>query len=225
MVKLRYHGHACWEIINGKDVILIDPFLTGNPLADIKPEEINPTAIIVTHGHGDHLGDTVQIATRTDATVIGVFELVEYVTSKGVKNSYPINAGAKHTFPWGKVKGTIAFHSSSTPDGVYTGQPVGYIIEIGEKVIYHAGDTALFLDMQLIGEMNKIDVALLPIGDTFTMGIEEACKAVEFLKPKITIPMHYSTFDLITQDPKAFAPKLSGTDVVVVKPGEEFQVP
>lgn len=228
MLTLRYHGHSCWEIEDGKHRLLVDPFLEGNPLADVTPDAFTKLdALLVSHGHGDHIGDGVAIAKRTGALVISNYEIVNYFTSKGC-NGHPLHIGGGRTFPFGHVKLTIAHHGSTGPNGEALGNPAGLVITIGGKKLYHSGDTGLFLDMKLIGEMNgPLDVALLPIGDNFTMGIDDAVKATEFLGAKVSIPMHYDTFDFIKADPGEFVKKVqaAGRRAVHVKPGASFEVP
>ncbi len=210
MPRLTYLSHAGFIVEGGGARIVFDPFLTGNPLAKANPSDITADYIILTHGHGDHLGDSLDIAKANNATVIAVFELANYCSARGA-NVHPMHIGGAYTFPFGRVKFTIAHHGSSAPDGTYTGNPAGVLLTIDGKTLYHAGDTALFLDMKLIGEMNAIDVALLPIGDNFTMGIDDAVKAVEFLRPQLAIPIHYKTFDVIDVDPGEFVEKVSRT--------------
>ncbi|RMD95440.1 MAG: metal-dependent hydrolase, partial [Calditrichaeota bacterium] len=167
---------------------------------------------IVTHGHGDHLGDAVQIAKNNDAVIIANFEVATYCTNQGCK-AHPMHIGGGHEFPFGHVKLTIAHHGSglTTDDQIiYLGNPAGVLLTMDGKTVYHAGDTGLFYDMKLIGEMNEIDVALLPIGDNFTMGIDDAVKAVEFLQPALSVPMHYKTFDIIDVEPGEFVRKVEG---------------
>jgi L-ascorbate metabolism protein UlaG (beta-lactamase superfamily) len=220
-LTIRYLGHSAFQLRHGAFDILIDPFLTHNPLAAATQEELAPTHILVTHGHGDHLGDTVAIAKRTGCQVITVHEIAEWLTAKGV-NAWGVGAGGGHTFDFGRVTATIAHHSSSFDDGTYAGNPVGFVVQIGGTTVYHAGDTALFLDMELIGRRFAIDVAMLPIGDNYTMGIDDAVMAAEMLKPKLTIPMHYNTYPPIAVDAAEFEQKMSakGFATRVMKPGE-----
>jgi L-ascorbate metabolism protein UlaG (beta-lactamase superfamily) len=225
MNKIIYHGHSFTELhLKGKK-ILIDPFISGNPLCDIAADDMSCDYIILTHGHGDHLGDTIEIAKKNKATAIATAELAYYLRDKGV-TAHDMNLGGSHAFPFGTVKLTIAHHSSSTPDGVYAGDPAGVIIDSENKIIYHAGDTALFYDMKLIGEMHRINYALLPIGDNYTMGIDDAVKAAEFLNAKTVIPIHYNTFDVIRADAEEFKRKIEsiGKKCIVMKPGSSIEV-
>lgn len=223
-MKITWQGHSCFIVEAEGKSIIIDPFLKGNPTAKIQPSDVRVNAVLVTHGHGDHLGDAVEISKLNGAPVIGTFELVNYCTAQGA-TGHPMHIGGSYRFPFGRVKLTIAHHGSSSDAGSL-GNPCGFIINMGGKSVYHAGDTGLFSDMALIGDTNSIDVAMLPIGDNFTMGIEDAVLAVGFLKPKTVIPMHYNTFDLIKQDPEVFRKSLPGSDVRVeiMKPGESLEV-
>ena len=226
-MKLTYWSHSCFLLETKNHSIVFDPFLTGNPKAKIKPEEVKCDFILVTHGHGDHLGDAVDIAKRNNATIISNFEVATYCGKQGA-NVHPMHIGGGHDFPFGRVKLTIAHHGSGldTEDGfIYLGNPAGFLLMSKRKTLYNAGDTGLFLDMQLIAELNPIDVALLPIGDNFTMGIDDACKALEFLKPKVAIPMHYKTFDLIDADPHEFRKKAEDTEtfVEILDIGQTFE--
>lgn len=223
-MRITWQGHSCFIVEAEGKSIIIDPFLKGNPTAKIEPSKVSVNAVLVTHGHGDHLGDAVEIAKKNNAPVIGTFELVNYCTAKGAAG-HPMHIGGSHSFPFGRVKLTIAHHGSSADTG-QLGNPCGFIVSMGGRTIYHAGDTGLFSDMALIGDTNNIDVAMLPIGDNFTMGIEDAARAVGLLKPRIVIPMHYNTFDLIRQDPEVFKNSLpqKGLRVEIMKPGESIEV-
>lgn len=224
-MKLSFHGQSTiYFESNGKKVI-VDPFITGNALSDLDSSTLEVDYIILTHGHGDHFGDTVELANRNHATVIGSAELADYITSnKNVENVRPMNIGGKVEFEFGSVKFVQAFHSSSlTNDNgipVYLGMPMGVILEVEGKTIYHTGDTGLFSDMKLIAERHPVDVCFVPIGDNFTMGIDDASYAInEFIKPQVTVPIHYNTFDLIEQDPNEFKAAVSVGEVQILEPG------
>lgn len=223
MSKFIYHGHSFIEVVSKDHVIYIDPLIEGNGLCDIKLEDAKCNFIILTHGHADHLGSTVDIARGKDITVIAMVELCEWLEKKGV-STHEMNLGGAHQFPFGRLKLTIAHHSSSTPDGMYAGNPAGVILHLEDKIIYHAGDTALFYDMKLIGEMNKIQYAFLPIGDNYTMGIDDAVKACEFLQCDTVIPIHFNTWDIIKVDPNEFKRKVEsiGKKCKVMKAGDEI---
>ncbi len=227
MLELTFHGHSCWEATDGSHTVLIDPFLTGNPLADVEPDEFKKLdAIIVTHGHGDHVGDAVQIAKKVHAKVIANFEIVNWFAAHGIEG-HPLHIGGGADFPFGRVKLTIAHHGSTGPEGEPLGNPAGVILKMGGRTVYHAGDTGLFYDMKLIAEMNgPLDAALLPIGDNFTMGIDDAVKATELLAAKVHVPMHFDTFGFIKADPEAFRRRVEeqGRRVVVVRPGEKIEI-
>jgi L-ascorbate metabolism protein UlaG (beta-lactamase superfamily) len=228
-MRFTYLGHAAAYLETRTERFLFDPFLTGNPKASISAAEVEPTYILLTHGHGDHVGDTVAIAKRTGAMIITTFELGTWLAAQGV-NTTPLNHGGWGRFPFGRIKFTVAFHSSSiTEEGgraLYMGEAAGIVLETEGKIIYHAGDTALFSDMRLIGEDASIDLALLPIGDYFTMGPKDAAKAVGFLKPKNVVPIHYGTFPPIDVDPQEFV-KLAegqGAEISVLKPGSGLEL-
>lgn len=208
MMKITYHGHSVVLIeTNGKKLI-IDPFITGNGQANVNMNDLHVDIILLTHGHNDHVGDTVGLAKKNNATVIAPFELATYLGWQGV-NVHPMHIGGTHQFEFGVVKLTQAFHGSAFIEEeskkiVYTGMPAGILFSAEGKTIYHAGDTALFSDMKVIGARNTIDVAFLPIGDNFTMGPEDAATAASWLQAKVVVPIHYNTFPVIEQDPKAF---------------------
>jgi L-ascorbate metabolism protein UlaG (beta-lactamase superfamily) len=208
MAKLTYLSHSAWLVETDNYTIAIDPFLSGNPTATAAATDIDADFIIVTHGHGDHLGDAIPMAKSNDGTIITNFEIANYCSNEGA-NAHPMHIGGAHEFPFGNVKLTPAWHGSSFADGSYAGTPAGVLLTIEGKTIYHTGDTGLFLDMKLIAEMNPVDVLLVNIGDNFTMGIDDAVKAVEFIKPKLVIPMHYKTFDVIDVDPNEFIGKVT----------------
>jgi L-ascorbate metabolism protein UlaG (beta-lactamase superfamily) len=227
MVKVSFIGHSCFLLESGKHKILIDPFISGNPVAKATESQKKADYILITHGHGDHLGDAVKLAKKSGAMVISNFELCTFCGSQGVEKAHPLHIGGGHDFPFGSVKLTIAHHGSTIGDKLqYGGNPVGFVIRTGGKIIYHAGDTGLFLDMKLIGELDDIDLAILPIGGNFTMDIPDAVKAVEFIKPRVAIPMHYNTFDLIARDPGEFVEGIKpfGAEGVVLKPGESYDL-
>lgn len=224
-VELTYLGHSCFGVRGGGSTLIIDPFLTGNPLAAAKADEVEVDFVLVSHAHGDHLGDAIPIAERTGATVIANHEIATYAGEKGV-TAHGMHIGGGADFTFGRVKLTIAHHGSSFPDGAYGGNPCGFLLTIEGKNIYHACDTGLFYDMKLIGE-EGIDVAILPIGDNYTMGPKDALRAVKLLEPKLVIPIHFDTFDLIAQDAKAFAATVEAeTDAacVVLTPGSSHVV-
>ncbi|SEA48925.1 L-ascorbate metabolism protein UlaG, beta-lactamase superfamily [Thalassobacillus cyri] len=226
-MKATYHGHSVVKVeVNGK-TILFDPFISGNGNTDLNADEVKADVILLTHGHNDHVGDTVDIAKRNDSLVVAPFELAEYLGNKGV-NAHPMYIGGSHEFDFGKVKFTQAFHGSSytEEDGttVYTGMPTGILLTVGGKTIFHAGDTGLFSDMKMIGELNKIDLAFIPIGDNFTMGPDDALVAAKWLDAKQVVPIHYNTFDLINQDGKAFADKVSPGTGKALEVGESIEL-
>ncbi len=223
MPQAKFLGHSCVALTEGDHKLIIDPFLTGNELTTVSPEEIDVDYVLITHGHGDHLGDGVAIAERCGATIIATYELANFCGKAGAK-VHPMHIGGGHDFDFGRVKLTIAHHGGGAGDdaSIYTGPPVGFLVTIGGLTVYHSGDTGLFYDMKLIGEMNEIDLAFLPIGDNFTMGIDDAVKAVELLKPQRVVPMHYDTFDMIKADPAVFASRVEGAQVIVLKPGDNI---
>jgi L-ascorbate metabolism protein UlaG (beta-lactamase superfamily) len=224
--KITWLGHGSFQIETAGRTVLIDPFFTGNPAAAVKAKYVSADTILLTHGHEDHVGDTVDIAKRTGAIVIANFEICEWIGKQGVKNTHAMHIGGQNQFDFGTVKLTIAHHGSMLPDGAYGGNPTGLLLKLEDGVIYHSGDTGLFYDMKLIGE-EGIDVAILPIGDNFTMGPDDALKAVKLLQPKRVIPEHYNTWPLIAQDADAWAKRVrleTKTEPVVLKPGESLSL-
>ena len=229
MLSVKYLGHACFTATDGAKTVIIDPFLTGNPLAPVSSEQVKADAILLTHGHGDHIGDGIDIAKRDDSLVVAPYELASYCQFQGCR-VHPMHIGGCHEFDFGRVKLTQAVHGSGlVSDGqiTYLGNPCGFILHMGGKTIYHAGDTGLFGDMHLIGDLDTIGLAALPIGDNFTMGIDDAVIGAKWLHPAVVVPMHYDTFDVIKANAEEFARKLSEQNVkcVVLKPGEEIEVP
>ncbi|MFC2085572.1 metal-dependent hydrolase, partial [Bacteroidota bacterium] len=202
-----------------------DPFFDNNPTSPVKSDNIKADFIILTHGHGDHIGDAFKIAERTDPLFICVNELADYCAKHGFK-AHNMHIGGSYNFDFGKIKFTIAHHGSLTPDNHYAGEPSGVLLFIDNKSVYHTGDTGLFYDMKLIGEMNKINYMLVPIGDNFTMGITDALKAVELVNPEVSIPMHYNTFPVIEADPYDFKNKLDETNkmCIVMEYGQEMEL-
>ncbi len=225
-MKLRYFSHSSFLItLDTGTKILMDPFLNGNPTSPVSADQISADYILVSHGHGDHLGDTIGIAERCNALCICENELASYLSTKGVR-SHAMHIGGIRAFDFGKVKLTQALHSSVTPDKECIGTATGMILFVQDKIIYHTGDTGLFLDMKLIGELYAVDYLLVPIGDNFTMGIEDAVRAGTFIKPKWVIPMHYNTFDAIKADPKEFKRQveISGIRCRVLEFGQEIEL-
>jgi L-ascorbate metabolism protein UlaG (beta-lactamase superfamily) len=225
MATLTWHGHSCFTLeADDGTRILFDPFLDDNPVADIRSSDIDRLDyILVSHGHFDHIADCVNIARRTGAMVVSTFELVNFVQQQGVANGHGMNIGGAHAFPFGKVKLTPAVHTGTIAgddEGAFTTDCSGFLVTLnGGQRVYFAGDTALIVDMQLL--KGSVDVALLPIGDNFTMGPEDAARAVEFIEPGIVIPMHYNTWDLIAQDPEEFRGLVGDrAHVEVLEPGK-----
>jgi len=228
-MKITYLSHSCIHIETGKHKLLIDPFLTGNPLAPVKADDVECDFILLTHGHDDHVGDAPAIAKRTGATIIANYEIATYFGNQGL-TCHGMYHGGKWNFPFGRAKMVIAHHGSGYSGSgdrlVYLGNPAGFVLTLEGKNIYHAGDTCVFLDMELIGRMHPLDLALLPVGDNFTMGIEEAVEAVKMLHPKRVAPLHYNTFPLIEVDPQDFATRATqaGSEGFVMTPGESFEM-
>ncbi|SHK17017.1 metal-dependent hydrolase [Tepidibacter formicigenes] len=225
-MKIKYLGHSAFFIQTDAFNILIDPYIKDNPICPISLNDLPKIDyILVTHGHSDHLGDTIILAKKHNSTIICNFEIYLYLSKYNIKCN-PMHIGGKITSEFGKVKMTPALHGSSICEGthvLYGGNPCGFLLEIEGNKIYHAGDTGLTVDMKLL-EDEIIDLALLPIGGTFTMDIKDALKSIDFIKPKTVIPMHYNTFDAIKADPKKLKEKVTSCTINILKPGEELLV-
>jgi L-ascorbate metabolism protein UlaG (beta-lactamase superfamily) len=228
-LSILYYGHSAFRLESGEHAVLVDPFISGNPAATVDASEVNAPTIILTHAHNDHVGDTVEIAKRNNSRVIATFELATWIGAQGVEGAWGGNHGGTVAFDGGTTKFVPAWHTSSyaTEGGwVAPGVPAGHVVCFGSKTIYFAGDTCLFLDMQLIAE-EGIDVAVLPIGDNFTMGPEDALKAVKMLRAATIIPCHYNTFPPIRQDADAFKARVeseTSSVVTVLRPGETLDL-
>jgi L-ascorbate metabolism protein UlaG (beta-lactamase superfamily) len=224
-MEIRFLGHSAFQITEGETKLLVDPFLSGNPKAAIQADEAEATHILLTHGHGDHVGDTVDIAKRTGAPVVAIVELANELGEEGIDVFDP-NYGGTVKFDWGWVKLVPAWHSGTTPKGTAT-NPAGLLIEIGGKLVYHLGDTCLFSDMQLVSRPTAVDVALVPIGGHYTMDRIDAVEAARFIGPRQIIPCHYNTFPPIETDVQAFkrdVEELKLSEVVILEPGETHTV-
>jgi len=221
-MQIRFLGHAAFELADGETSVLIDPFLTGNPKAAVAAEDLSPDAILLTHGHGDHFGDTVAIAKRTNAHLVAVVEIARELSGDGLQNVHDPNIGGTVAFDWGWVRLEPAWHTSMTPKGTASG-PAGLLVNFAGKTIYHLGDTGLFSDMALVGRREQIDVALVCIGGHYTMDRFDAVEAAKLIGARQVIPCHYDTFPTIVTDVQAFKADVeaaSASEVVVLAPGE-----
>ncbi|TRM12948.1 metal-dependent hydrolase [Lentibacillus cibarius] len=226
-MKVSYHGHSVVRVETNNHKILIDPFISGNDACDLDAGSVEADVILLTHGHNDHYGDTEEIAKRNSALIVAPNELAEYLGGKGF-NTHPMHIGGAHEFDFGKVKLTQAFHGSSytEEDGtiIYTGMPAGILLTVDGKTLYHMGDTGLFSDLKLIGDMNDIDLAFVPIGDNFTMGPDDALMATDWIKADTVVPVHYNTFPLIEQDGEKFASSVKSGNGLAMKIGDSIEL-
>ena len=226
-MKFTYYGHACFAVQAGGKTLLFDPFISPNPLAKkIDVSKVAADFILVSHGHGDHVADVVEIANRTGAKVIAPFEVGSWFENKGVKNVQAMNHGGAAQLDFGRIKLTSAIHSSSMPDGSYGGNPSGFVVESGDGNFYYSGDTALTFDMKLIGEATRLDFAVFPIGDFFTMGIDDAVRAAEFVAVKKIVGVHYDTFPPIKLDHEAAmkTAQAAGKELLLPAIGETIDI-
>ncbi len=220
--ELRWLGHGAWSIVAGKHTILLDPFLSDNPASAIAADEVEADFILVSHGHADHVGDTISIAKRTGAIVVANYEICQWLGRQGVENCHAMNTGGGHDFLFGRVQMTIAHHSSTMPDGTCGGGPCGFLVTFPEGNVYFACDTGLFFDMHLIGATDPV-LAVLPIGDNFTMGPDDALHAIDLLSPQRVVPVHFDTWPIIEQDVETWSRRVreeTEADPVVLEPGE-----
>jgi L-ascorbate metabolism protein UlaG (beta-lactamase superfamily) len=223
---LRWLGHGCWSVEASGHSILIDPFLNDSPTAPVKADAVKADFVLVSHGHFDHVADAAAVAKRTGATVVANYEICEWLAKQGVESTQPMNVGGGIDLAFGRVKMTIAHHSSVLPDGTDGGNPGGFLLSLDGKTLYFACDTALFYDMKLIGAAG-LDVAVLPIGDRFTMGPADALEAVKLLAPKRVIPSHYNTWPPIEQDAQAWAARVKAetkSQPIILSPGGTLEL-
>ena len=219
-VTLTWTGHATWLIDTGAGIVLVDPFFDECPTASMKAADVACDAILVTHGHFDHVADLESIAKRTGAKVFCNWEIGQWLGGRGVTNVQPMNLGGSVEVPGGRATMELAWHSSSLPDGTYGGNPCGWLLDVGGRLVYVAGDTGLFSDMERIGRRRdgrRIDAAILPIGDLFTMGPETSREAIRLLRPRLALPSHYGTWPPIEQDAAAWAAAVAADGVAAAK--------
>lgn len=225
-LELTWLGHGSWSLRTGQETVLIDPFLDDSPTAPVKSQQVAADYILVSHGHFDHVADVAKIAQRTGALVVSNYEIATWFSQQGVERTLGMNLGGATALPFGRVKSTLAHHSSELPDGSYGGNPGGFLLETGGKRLYFACDTALFLDMQLIGR-GGLDLAVLPIGDLFTMGPDDSLEAIRLLQPRRVLPAHYNTWPPIAQDAAAWAARVRSetqAEPVVLEPGGKLVI-
>jgi L-ascorbate metabolism protein UlaG (beta-lactamase superfamily) len=222
-MRITYYGHACFAAQVAGRTLLFDPFITGNELAKaIDVQTVPADYILISHGHEDHMADAVAIAKRTGATIVSNYEVTIWLNQQGLPNTHPLNHGGAWRFDFGRVKFVNAVHSSSLPDGTYGGNPGGFVVETAEGSFYYSGDTALTMDMKLIGESTRLTFAALCIGDNFTMGIDDAIKAAEFIRCHDVLGLHYNTFPPITIEPEAAIKKFKAAQkrLHLLQPGD-----
>lgn len=227
-MDITWLGHNCWQIVAGETTLLLDPFLDDSPTAPVKAADVSPQFVLLSHGHFDHVSDAVSIASRTGATVLANFEITEWLKAHGIAEEklVPMNLGGGVDLPFGRAQMTLAHHSSSLPDGSYGGNPAGFLLELEGKRIYFACDTALFLEMKLIG-LGGLDLAVVPIGDQYTMGPSQSVEAINLLTPRRVLPCHYNTWPPIAQDAAAWAEevrKQTGAEPCVLQPGGSLSI-
>lgn len=232
-MDIRYHGHSCFELIDGETTLIVDPFLApNNPLAEVTAQDVDATHLALTHGHADHVADAVAVAKRNESKCVAMVELANWLEEQGVENVSDPNLGGTVSFDWGSIKLVPAWHTNTVPGsderpfsaelGTPMGVPAGLIITIGGLTIYDAGDTCLFGDMEMIGKRHAVDVAMLPIGGHYTMDREDAAYAAKLIGARRVIPIHYNTFPAIETDTAAFSEELAGLGIeaLIVEPGQ-----
>ena len=227
-IEVTWLGHAAWLVRSGSESLIIDPFLDDSPVASMKAKDVRVNYVLVSHGHADHVGDAAMIARNNKATLLSNYEITEWFRTKhGVEDVIGMNLGGSVSLPIGRVKLTLAFHSSQLPDGSYGGNPGGFLLSLSGTNLYFACDTALFGDMRQIGAA-KLDLAVLPIGDLFTMGVDDAVEAIKLLQPCHVMPAHYNTWPVIAQDAEAWAKRVreeTPSKPIVLQPGQSFRLP